>query len=109
MIRGAGCGSPARPDLWEAGESDLPGPPDIPLQSLPLAGWIVLSFVLLFAVQAVVAVRPAGVFAQNLYARFYGGLFLDEWFTRLTLRVWPIRRSSESVPSVVRTHEGRNQ
>jgi hypothetical protein len=30
MIRGAGCGSPASPDLWEAGESDLPGPPDIP-------------------------------------------------------------------------------
>jgi len=32
MIRGAGCGHPARPDLWEAGESDLPGPPDTPLQ-----------------------------------------------------------------------------
>ena len=28
MIRGAGCGSPARPDLWGAGESDLPGLPD---------------------------------------------------------------------------------
>jgi hypothetical protein len=28
VIRGAGCGSSASPDLWEAGESDLPGPPD---------------------------------------------------------------------------------
>jgi hypothetical protein len=30
VIRGAGCGSSASPDLWEAGESDLPGPPDMP-------------------------------------------------------------------------------
>lgn len=29
MIRGAGCNNPACPDLWEAGESNLPGPPDI--------------------------------------------------------------------------------
>ncbi|MFT4841356.1 MAG: hypothetical protein ACJA0V_003456, partial [Planctomycetota bacterium] len=29
VIRGAGCGSSASPDLWEAGESDLPGPPDM--------------------------------------------------------------------------------
>lgn len=28
MSRRAGCGSPARPDLWGAGEGDLPGLPD---------------------------------------------------------------------------------
>jgi hypothetical protein len=33
VIRGAGCGSSASPDLWEAGESDLPGPPDMLLRS----------------------------------------------------------------------------
>jgi hypothetical protein len=27
MTRGAVCGNPAGPDLWEAGGSDLPGPP----------------------------------------------------------------------------------
>jgi hypothetical protein len=32
------CGSPARPDLWEAGESDLPGPPDIPATQGGLPG-----------------------------------------------------------------------
>ena len=27
-MRGAGCGNPARPDLWGAGESNLPRLPD---------------------------------------------------------------------------------
>lgn len=76
------------------------------LQSLPLAAWIVTCFLLLFAAQTAVAVWPAGAFAQGLYARFYSGLFLDEWFTRLTLRVWPSRRAASAAASIVRSREG---
>ena len=28
LIRGAGCGNSARPDLWEPWVGDCPGPPD---------------------------------------------------------------------------------
>ncbi|MFT7535332.1 MAG: NAD(P)H-quinone oxidoreductase subunit 5 [Hyphomicrobiaceae bacterium] len=79
------------------------------LRSLPLAAWIITCFVLLFAAQAAVAVWPAGAFAQGLYARFYGGLFLDEWFTRLTLRVWPNQRPASPTTSVVRSREAVSQ
>ena len=33
--RGAGCGSSARPDLWEPREGNFPGPPDRWGQRLP--------------------------------------------------------------------------
>jgi NAD(P)H-quinone oxidoreductase subunit 5 len=57
-----------------------------------LAAWTALCFALVFGLQALVAARPNGAAARRLHAFFYGGLHLDEWFTRLTLRVWPIRR-----------------
>lgn len=60
----------------------------------PAALWMfaIACFALLYAAQGIVAVRPHGHLARTLYAWFYGGLFLDERFTRLTLRLWPIRQ-----------------
>ncbi len=79
------------------------------LPSLPLAAWVGACFVLLFAVQSGLAVWPNSNLAQSLHARFYGGLFLDEWFTRLTLRVWPIRRPTTRITpaSLVRAEIAR--
>lgn len=68
-----------------------------PSASAALALWVVTCFVLLFLAQSTIAARPQGALSRRLHARFYGGLFLDEWFTRLTLRVWPVR------PAVART------
>ena len=59
--------------------------------SVPLSAWVLASFLVLYAAQAALALRPHGALAQRLHAWFYGGLFLDEWFTRLTLRLWPNR------------------
>ncbi len=54
-----------------------------------LAAWTAACFALAFVVQSWCAARPEAAAVQRLHAWFFGGLFLDEWFTRLTLRVWP--------------------
>jgi NAD(P)H-quinone oxidoreductase subunit 5 len=75
-----------------------------------LLTWVAASFVLLFLVQNVISARPQGAFAQKLYPWFFAGLHLDEWFTRLALRVWPLRLSpgvtTSPVPAVPQTTSG---
>jgi NAD(P)H-quinone oxidoreductase subunit 5 len=63
----------------------LPGP-----ASPPAPLWIgaALAFGALFIVQSVIAARPEGVVARRLHPWFYGGLFLDERFTRLAFALW---------------------
>jgi NAD(P)H-quinone oxidoreductase subunit 5 len=46
------------------------------------------AFALLFVVQTFCAVAPAARLPQRLYPWIYGGLFLDEAFTRLAFAVW---------------------
>ena len=46
------------------------------------------SFVLLFGIQILGAVAPAGRLRRRLYPWIYGGLFLDEAFTRLAFATW---------------------
>ncbi len=45
-------------------------------------------FALLFAVQSICAVAPTGALSTRLYPWIYGGLFIDEAFTRLAFAVW---------------------
>jgi NAD(P)H-quinone oxidoreductase subunit 5 len=47
------------------------------------------SFALLFVAQALCVVAPASRWPRQLYPWIYGGLFLDEAFTRLVFSVWP--------------------
>jgi NAD(P)H-quinone oxidoreductase subunit 5 len=54
-----------------------------------LVGLALAAFAALFVVQVKVSTRPEGRFARTLYPWAYSGLYLDELFTRLTLRVWP--------------------
>jgi NAD(P)H-quinone oxidoreductase subunit 5 len=67
----------------------------MPLPQAPLAPWlwiwVLACFALLFAVQSVVAIAPAGALSLALYPWFYGGLFLDERFSRVLFSVWPPR------------------
>lgn len=52
----------------------------------PWAGWALAAAMgLAYAAQAVLAQRPSDAAWQFAYA----GLYLDEWFTRLTFRLWP--------------------
>ncbi|MEZ6195842.1 MAG: NADH-quinone oxidoreductase subunit L [Planctomycetota bacterium] len=55
------------------------------------AGFVIALFAALTALHATIRSAPGGVVARRLFPLFYGGLFLDELSTRITLRVWPTR------------------
>ena len=62
------------------------------LPSMPaLDVWVGLVFIALYAAQAGVASNRCESHAPRLYDWIYAGLYLDEWFTRLTFRIWPVR------------------
>jgi NAD(P)H-quinone oxidoreductase subunit 5 len=59
-----------------------------------LAVWSLLVFVALYAVQVAVSMRRPSTAASPFYNWIYAGLYLDERFTRLTFRLWPVRVAS---------------
>lgn len=65
---------------------------------------VAVVFAGLFLVQSALAVKPNGALAAWLYPAFYGGLFLDEKFSRCVFRVWPM-----PMPDVHRTTTGETR
>ena len=59
-----------------------------------LAVWSLLVFVALYATQVVISLQWPSTSASPFYDWIYAGLYLDERFTRLTFRVWPVRLAS---------------
>lgn len=71
-----------------------------PAGAVPAAPWwivVAVAFVILFVLQSIVAVRPHGAVATRLYPWFYGGLFLDERFSRAMFRLWAPPRAGAQV------------
>jgi NAD(P)H-quinone oxidoreductase subunit 5 len=64
--------------------------------NVALAVWSLLLFVVLYALQALVWLRPRAFAGKGLYEWIYAGLYLDERFTRLTFRLWPARPGSRA-------------
>ena len=62
------------------------------------------GLVSLAAVQVVLRARPDGTLARVLQPRLFAGFHLDEFFTRLTFRMWPPHRppAAEEVSVVQR-------
>lgn len=56
-----------------------------------LAACVAFAFLALFVVRAVVELRPEGPFARRLQAACFAGFYVDEWFSRFVLHVWPVR------------------
>ncbi len=56
----------------------------------PIALVVIVAalFAVLFAVQALCEIAPNGALSSRLYPWIYGGLFVDEAFTRLAFAVW---------------------
>ena len=55
-----------------------------------LRWWVVLGgLVLLFFAQTVLQASPNGWLARFLQPYLHSGLYLDDWFTRVTFRLWP--------------------
>jgi NAD(P)H-quinone oxidoreductase subunit 5 len=60
--------------------------------------WVVTGgLVFLFLVQTLLQASRGGRFARFLRPHLRSGLYLDEWFTRLTFRIWPPRLERAAV------------
>ncbi|TVV44642.1 NADH-quinone oxidoreductase subunit L [Thalassolituus sp. C2-1] len=53
--------------------------------------WVSALFLLLFSVWWLLRYRAHWPLVQRLSLALFAGLYLDEWFTRITLRLWPAR------------------
>ncbi len=86
--------------LWHLAAAQVLGAS--PAQSLNqhYLGWFaLLLFVSLYLLQAWIIAQPNGVLARRLYPLAFAGFFLDEHFTRLTFRLWPLPRPPRAVPA----------
>jgi NAD(P)H-quinone oxidoreductase subunit 5 len=63
--------------------------PDAATPVLPLWWFVAALFAALFLTQVALQARPDSAAARRLYPWIYGGLFLDEWFSRCAMRHWP--------------------
>lgn len=50
---------------------------------------VVYGLGLLFVAQTILQTRPDGRFANWLHPHLSSGLYIDDWFTRMTFRLWP--------------------
>ena len=50
---------------------------------------VVAGLVLLFIAQSILQTSPNGRLAHWLQPHLLSGLYIDDWFTRVTFRLWP--------------------
>ncbi len=57
----------------------------------PILMWqiVVGGLVVLFVAQSILQTSPNGWFANWLHPHLLSGLYIDDWFTRVTFRLWP--------------------
>ena len=73
-----------------------------PSPGLTLRWWIVVAGLgALFLAQTILQAAPNGLLARLLQPYIHSGLYLDDWFTRLTFRLWPpqLDRAAGFTPS----------
>ena len=80
--------------------------PHGPSAPVALLVFVAIAFTLLFIVYAVCVVAPSGALSTRIYPWMYGGLFLDEAFTRVAFAVWPPptpRSRPSALPNIATT------
>ncbi len=50
---------------------------------------VIYGLVFLFLAQTILQTSPDGRFANWLHRHLISGLYIDDWFTRVTFRLWP--------------------
>lgn len=60
---------------------------------------VTVGLVVLFIAQTLFQTNPKGRLARLLLPHLSSGLYIDEWFTRLTFRIWPPRLERAAVVS----------
>ena len=61
--------------------------------------YVVGGLVALFIAQTVLQTSPSGRLARFIQPHLLRGLYMDDWFTRMTFRVWPPRLERPSAQS----------
>ncbi|HRV79865.1 MAG: NADH-quinone oxidoreductase subunit L [Planctomycetes bacterium] len=69
--------------------------------------WVLTAFGTLLGLQWALQARPHGPFAKRFQPHLFAGLYLDEFFTRLTFRVWP-PRAQTTLPAYRPSHPMEN-
>ena len=60
--------------------------------------WVLALFAVLFSLWWVLRWRAQWLWVERLSTALFAGLYLDEWFTRTTLRIWPARLPRRANP-----------
>ena len=50
---------------------------------------VVAGLGLLFVAQSIMQASPNGRFSRFIQPHLDSGLYIDDWFTRVTFRLWP--------------------
>jgi NAD(P)H-quinone oxidoreductase subunit 5 len=89
--------------LWHllfAGLAPLPAQ-----AAAPAVIWVALCFSVLYGAQVWLRCFPEGRFARVFYPWAYCGFYLDETFTRLTFKIWPVKfRSTQAQATFSHRH-----
>jgi NAD(P)H-quinone oxidoreductase subunit 5 len=67
------------------------------------------GLIVLFVAQTILQTNPSGRLARLVLPHLSSGLYIDEWFTRLTFRVWPPRLERAAVVSRPSVAEGTRE
>jgi len=67
------------------------------------------TLIVLFVAQTILQTDPSGRLARLVLPHLSSGLYIDEWFTRLTFRVWPPRLERAAVVSRPSVAEGTRE
>lgn len=86
--------------LWHSAAAHILGasPATSALQQ-SLGVFALLLFLSLYTLQALIMSQPDSVLARRLYPWAFAGFYLDEHFTRLTFRLWPITSPQPAKPA----------
>jgi NAD(P)H-quinone oxidoreductase subunit 5 len=79
--------------------------PSIEASATSSLGWsvVVVGLVALFIAQTVLQTSPGGRLARSIHPHLFRGLYIDDWFTRMTFRVWPPRLEGPAATPSSRT------
>jgi NAD(P)H-quinone oxidoreductase subunit 5 len=67
----------------------------------PAVIWVLICFAVLYGSQVWLRCFPQGRFARSFYPWAYCGFYLDETFTRLTFKIWPVKFSPQQAQTLV--------
>ena len=80
----------------------VPADSNVPLLLLV---WVITSFSVLYLAQLWLRCHPRGRFATTFFPWAYCGFYLDESFTRLTMKIWPPRLDRVQSQTLVNRHQ----